>query len=168
MHIESKTTFRSEPRRYMRGLAWSWLAARWWIIAAPLAAVGVWACYDIRAVYVGLILLFIAFPMALTLVWLDYAFSPATRRSVMSKQLIADEKGVTIRYPNDAEEKVVRPDEFMTWDKFINYADNGRSVILIFGPRLDERLEIPIDAFETDEWKIIKEYLPRYTEDTLV
>lgn len=167
MYIESKTTFRSEPRRYMRGLAWSWLAARWWIIAAPLAAVAVWACYDIRAVYVGLILLFIAFPMALTLVWFDYAFSPATRRSVMSKRLIADEKGVTIRYPDDAEEKVVRPDEFMTWDKFINYADNGRSVILIFGTRLDERIEIPADAFETDEWKIIKEHLPRYTEDTL-
>lgn len=167
MHIESKTTFRSEPRRYMRGLAWSWLAARWWIIAAPLAAVAVWASYDIRAVYVGLILLFIAFPMALTLVWFDYAFSPATRRSVMSKRLIADERGVTIRYPDDAEEKVVRPDEFMTWDKFINYADNGRSVILIFGTRLDERIEIPADAFETDEWKIIKEHLPRYTEDTL-
>ena len=166
MHIESKTTFRSEPRRYMRGLAWSWVAARWWIIAAPLAAVAVWGYCDIRAVYVGLILLFIAFPMALTLVWFDYAFSPATRRSVMSKRLIAEERGLTIIYPDDDGETVIRPDEFMSWDKFINYADNGRSVILIFGTRLDERLEIPVDTFDADEWIIIKKYLPKQAEDT--
>ena len=74
---------------------------------------------------------------------------------------------MTISYPDDAAETVVRPDEFMSWDKFISYADNGRSVILIFGTRLDERLEIPVDAFEIDEWIIIKEHLPHYSEDTL-
>lgn len=167
MHIESKTTFRSEPRRYMRGLAWSWLAARWWIIVAPVAAVAVWACYDFRAVYVGLILLFIAFPMALTLVWFDYALSPATRRSVLTKRLMADEFGLTICYPDDDGESAVRPDEFMPWDKFSDYTDNGKTFMLIYGSRLDEHLEIPIDVFDDDDWKILKKYLPAHSCETL-
>lgn len=151
----------------MRGLAWSWLAARWWIIAAPLAAVAVWGCYDIRAVYVGLILLFIAFPMALTLVWFDYALSPATRRSVLQKRIVADDCGLTITYPGEDEETFVRPDEKMEWGTFNTFTDNGRTVFLVYGPRLDERLEIPVDAFDADEWIIIKKYLPKQAEDTL-
>lgn len=165
--MATSAIFRSEPRSYMRGLALAWLSGHWAWFAIPLAAVAVWCVYDVRAVYVGLILIFILFPMALSFVWFNYAFSLQSRRAISPKTVSFTEQGFEVRYVAIAEGVEPLTPQTVGWGDIRSVEQGPKRLVLKLGDRLDDRLEIPNDAFENEVWTEFLKFLPQTDEEAL-
>lgn len=153
--------FRSEPLAYIHALAVAWLGRRWLLLACPLAAVAVWAAFDVRAVYVGLIMLFIIYPMALSLVWFNYAFSLQSRRAVADKTVTISDSGLSVCFlPSAADAPALSP-WHIAWTQIISASQSSRHVTLVTGQRLDDRLDIPSDALSDNAWRLLFARLPQ-------
>ncbi len=147
--------FAISSRHYINRLALSWLANHWWLLAVPIVAVSVWALFDVRAVYVGLVVIFLLYPMSLTLVWFDYALSPQSIRAITSKQVTVTADGLTIDYLPKAEDCRPMPSAFISWGDVRSAELSPDDVTLILGRRLDDRLTLPAEVFSPQAWELI-------------
>ncbi|MDE5555130.1 MAG: hypothetical protein K2J10_08120 [Muribaculaceae bacterium] len=147
--------FTIPSRNYINRLAFTWLANRWWLLALPLVAVSVWALFDIRAVYVGLVIIFLLYPMALTLVWFDYAMSPQSIRAITPKQVTVTKDGLKIDFLPKNEDCRPLPSVFLPWCEVQSAELSSNTLSLVLGTRLDDRLTLPSDAFSQDAWELI-------------
>ena len=141
--------FATPSRRYLNRLAAEWLARHWLMLALPIAAVLLWSAFDLRALYVLLIIIFLLYPMGLTLVWFNYAMSPGSIRAITPKRLTLLSSGVRITYPPkdiEADPRPVFPDEELAWESISDAELSSDSITLITGTRLDDRLDIPLAA----------------------
>lgn len=159
--------FRSDPRSYMRSLAFAWLSEHWAWFLIPFASVAVWCVYDVRAVYVGLILIYIIFLMALSFVWFNYAFSLQSQRAITHKTVTFTERGIDVRYVALAEGVEPMTPQSVEWGDIRSVEQGSRRLILKLGDRLDDRLEIPYDAFENEVWTEFLKFLPLTDEEAL-
>ncbi len=83
----------------MRHICAMFAADNWLWAAAPLAVCAVLAIgMDVRFAVVGLMVLFVALPMALALVYLWYGFAPEARWSVMPKTATLDSEGIHLDF----------------------------------------------------------------------
>lgn len=147
--------FAIPSRNYINRLAFTWLANRWWLLAAPLVAVSVWALFDLRAIYVGLVIIFLLYPMSLTLVWFDYALSPQSIRAITTKQVTVKAVGLSIDFiPKNVDSKTL-PSVFISWNEIRAAELSADALTLILGQRLDDRLTLPREAFSSDAWDLI-------------
>ncbi len=64
------------PSAYIGLMVRRLLARRWWLFAVPAALMAAGAATDWRIAVIGLMLTFIVYPMAMSLVLLSYALSP--------------------------------------------------------------------------------------------
>ena len=165
--MAKSAVFRSEPRSYMRSLAFAWLAKRWAWFVIPLLAVIIWSFYDLRAVYVGLMLVFILFPMAMSFVWFNYAFSPQSRMAISPKTVECSEDGLSVEYLPIAEGVEPLQPQSIKWNKVKSVERGSGRIVLHLGDRLDDRLEIPVNAFEVEAWAEINRFLPENDDDIL-
>lgn len=147
--------FAISSRNYINRLAFAWLANRWWLFASPLVAVFVWALFDIRAVYVGLVIIFLLYPMSLTLVWFDYALSPQSIRAITTKLVTVEPVGLRIDFLPKNEDCKPLPSVFISWDEIRAAELSSDAMTLILGSRLDDRLILPADAFSQEAWRVI-------------
>ena len=147
--------FATTPRRYINSIAIKWISAHWLMAALPLAAAVVWSLFDVRAIYVALILLFLVYPMALTLVWFDYAFSPGSIRAITEKEVTVTSSGLSISFLPKNEGLPPLKSQFIAWDDINSAEMTAKSVELILGKRLDERLVLPADCFSVSAWEFI-------------
>lgn len=145
--------FAISSRQYLNSLAAEWLSRHWLLLAFPIAAVLFWAAFDIRALYVLLIVIFLLYPMGLTLVWFNYALSPRSIRAITPKCLSLNVSGIRLTYPPKDIEKDSRPafpPEDIAFENISAAYSSSSSVTLIIGKRLDERLLIPFDALSDE------------------
>jgi len=66
-----------EPRTYLGLMVRRMLWRRWWLFAIPIAIMAIGCVADWRVAVIGLMLVFIVYPMAMSLVMLNHALSPA-------------------------------------------------------------------------------------------
>lgn len=147
--------FAISSRNYINRLALTWLANRWWLLAMPLVAVSVWALFDIRAIYVGLVIIFLLYPMSLTLVWFDYALSPQSIRAITTKQVTVKAEGLKLDFLPKHEDCKPLPSVFISWDEIRAAELSSDALTLVLGQRLDDRLTLPCDAFSPGAWTLI-------------
>lgn len=160
MDEATSDVFRCAPRDYMRSLAIAWLSVRWPWFAVPLLAAVVWSFFDLRAVYVCLIMIFIVYPMALSFVWFNYAFSEQSRRAVSPKTVTCSKQGLRIDYKPIAEGLSPLPAQTLDWASVRSVETSSRGTTLVIGSRLDDRLSIPADAFDAESWQFFNSLLP--------
>ena len=79
-------------------LARRWLGRRWLFFALPVGAALLAAAVDWRFALVALMMVFIAWPMALSFVWFGEALDPAAVRASQPHALIFDERGIAVEY----------------------------------------------------------------------
>ena len=87
---------------YMRHLSLMFLADNWlWMVlpVAVCAVLSVW--FDVRFVIVALMVLFVALPMVLALLYFYYGFSPEARWSIMEKDAAIDDDGITLTFTDE-------------------------------------------------------------------
>ncbi|MDE5566809.1 MAG: hypothetical protein K2J12_00055 [Muribaculaceae bacterium] len=156
--------FATSSRQYLHQLAAEWLSRHWLSLTLPLAAVLVWAAFDTRALYVLLIVIFLLYPMGLTLVWFNYALSPRSLRAITPKRLTLLEAGIQLAYsPKDIEtdpRPAFRSEDF-PWESISAAEVSAASITLIIGPRLDDRLNIPLSALDEEMQKELLKIIDR-------
>lgn len=87
---------------YMRHLSLMFLADNWLWMVLPVAVCGVLAVwFDVRFVIVALMVLFVALPMVLALLYFYYGFSPLARWSIMEKNAAIDDQGITLTFTDE-------------------------------------------------------------------
>ena len=87
---------------YMRRLCAMFLADNWLWMVAPVALCALLAVWiDVRFVIVAMMVLFIALPMVLALLYFYYGLSPEARWSIMEKTVAVDDKGMTLIFTDE-------------------------------------------------------------------
>lgn len=142
-------------RSYINRLALKWLTHRWWLLAVPLAAAALWTLFDIRALFAVLALVFLLYPMSLTLVWFDYALSPQSMRTISSKLITVTDSGLRLDFIAKDEDSKPLPATFVRWDEILDADFGADSVTLILGKRLDDILYLPRKSFSDRAWQVI-------------
>lgn len=135
-------TFSISPQQYMRELALAWLGRHWYLPVLPLAAVAIWAFYDLRAIYVGLILVFLIFPMAMSMVWFNYAFSPSALKAVAPKQLTFTDDAIRVDYADDEDRRIAFEPETICRQDIRTVEFRPKYISVIYGRGIDRRLII--------------------------
>lgn len=155
----ASSPFAISSKDYIHNLALDWLSRYWAIVVLPIAATLIWACFDLRALYVCLIIIFIIYPMAMTLVWFNYALSPNAVKAISPKCVSVLDSGLQIDFITDDDRpRIIRP-QFIPWENISSAIMTDKSIVIIFGKRLDERLKLPSDAFSDSEWHSIVNHL---------
>ena len=87
---------------YMRNLCAMFLADNWLWMVAPVALCGILAVwFDVRFVIIALMVLFVALPMVLSLLYFYYGFSPEARWSIMEKRVTIDAVGISLSFTDE-------------------------------------------------------------------
>ena len=87
---------------YMRHLSLMFLADNWLWMVLPVAVCAILAVwFDVRFIIVALMVLFVALPMVLALLYFYYGFSPEARWSIMEKNAIIDHQGITLTFTDE-------------------------------------------------------------------
>lgn len=147
--------FSIPPRRYIRQLAVDWATRNWLILTLPAASALVWSIFDVRAVYVALILLFLVYPMTLTLVWFNYAFSPNCIRAITPKQATVSSEGISIEYQPTSDDRPPLKPCFIDWRDVLSAEMTARTIDLVLGKGIDDKLRLPVDSFSENAWNTI-------------
>ena len=90
--------FRVEAAVYVKTAARRRLWSVVWLPALLLAAAAVAGCFDSRFWFLGLLLLLIIYPMALSLTWLAYVARPEMRWLLRPQELTIDPDGATVGF----------------------------------------------------------------------
>lgn len=132
----------------------------------PLIAVAIWSAFDPRAIFVGVAVIFIIYPMAMTIVWFNYAMSPYSIRAISKKTVSVSEKGLTIEYIPLSDGHQPLPGETICWDAVLAAELTGDSLHLVLGHKMDQKMVLPAEAFSDQAWsfiiKHIADKLPSY------
>ena len=95
---------------YMRHIGLMFLADNWLWMVLPVALCGVLAVWvDVRYVIVAMMVLLVALPMLLSLLYIYYGFSPEARWSIMDKAVTIDDGGLTLEFADSRMKKHVIP-----------------------------------------------------------
>lgn len=149
--------FAISSQTHMRSIAAAWLSARLWWMLLPVAVICAAAFYDVRFVYVLVIVGLIVYPMALCIVWINYAFSPATRRAIAKKRVTVMPDGLLVEFiPLSEEYKAMTPYE-IHWTDVHKAANTSDGIVLILGKRLDQRMFLPQEYFSRQAWDAISD-----------
>lgn len=144
-------TFTITPRAYLNRLTVDWLARHWLLLSLPFLVVLVWTMFDLRALYVALILIFLLYPMGLTLVWFNYALSPQSIKAVYTKRVAIADNKLTISYlPKNEDDTHLPSNEIICWDAISGYEMSSKQLIVRTGGRLDDCIIIPLEAMNEE------------------
>lgn len=153
-------SFTISASAYMREMASLWLGRLWPVPVALLVAVAVWSFYDLRAVYVGLIMIFLIYPMAMSFVWFHYAFSPAALQAVAPKHLMIGAECIKVEFDSNGEREP-------QYDAMALGAGDIRSVevgkkhyAIVYGTSPECRILIPTDVLDSDMKRALIAFSP--------
>lgn len=162
-------TFRTTPGDILRKLTSDVIARWWWIILILVSAVTLWAIYDLRAIYIGLMLIFIIFPTAMLFAWFSYGMSPSSVRAVTPKRISLNGNMITITYISLREDGRTLPAETIDLTELRCYAVTSSGLVLRIGDTPADCLSIPESACDDQLWSslvtALSEYCPGKSPD---
>lgn len=93
--------FKVESKRYMRVL-WRHVANdHWWWVTAIVAGCCSLIAIDVRYLLVAAMLIFLLLPMAMTMVYITYTFTPEVRWSLLEKNAVIDRDGIHMSFTDE-------------------------------------------------------------------
>jgi len=91
---------------YIKRLCGLFMADNWLWMVLPVALCGVLAVWvDVRYVIVAMMVMLVALPMLLSLLYIYYGFSPEARWSIMEKSVTVGEAGITLDFTDERMKK---------------------------------------------------------------
>lgn len=94
------------PMHYFGRLLRAWLYRNWAWIALTVALLTLLSIHNTLFIYVGLMLVFLVFPMILHYLWFAYALHPDCRASILSKQVELNEQGIICHFDDEHTESI--------------------------------------------------------------
>ena len=155
--------FKSSPSAYIHHIAARMAGRLWWLLAVPLCVMIYGAAADWRWIVVGLMILFIIYPMIITLVILRYAAMPVIARRATANQLRfeAGDGIVALRADySDDDVVIVELEHYKIQDAEL-HRDN---IIVRTGPALSDFLIIPRSALSEQQLQYLATKQPVYTD----
>ena len=143
--------FQVSAGRYMRRLCAMWFARNWWWFALPLVACAALTWVDVRWAIIALMLIFMVFPMILTLLYFNFAFAPVARLSVMEKSMMIDESGVRLSFTHER-----MNDHEIRWSEIAKVQLANDNILLILRQGRFSFFMIPLEALSTDQVQTLK------------
>ena len=105
-HIET-FSYQLSPQYYFNRLLKIWLHNNWgWLLSFFLLLVGL-SIQNPLLIYVGLIILFLVFPMIISYLWFAYALHPDCRMSILSKTVEINKNGLSCTFDDGRTESIV-------------------------------------------------------------
>ena len=96
-HIET-FSYQLSPQYYFNRLLKIWSHNNWgWLLSFFLLLVGL-SIQNPLFIYVGLIILFLVFPMIISYLWFAYALHPDCRMSILSKTVEINKNGLSCTF----------------------------------------------------------------------
>ena len=107
-HIET-FSYQLSPQYYFNRLLKIWLHNNWgWLLSFFLLLVGL-SIQNPLFIYVGLIILFLVFPMIISHLWFAYALHPDCRMSILSKTVEINKNGLSCTFDDGRTESIESP-----------------------------------------------------------
>ena len=142
---------------YMRHLCLMFLADNWLWMVAPVALCAVLAVWiDVRFVIVALMVLFVALPMILSLLYFYYGFSPEARWSIMEKTAVLDSEGITLNFADERMKTHVIP-----WGDVRAIIDKDDALLLMLKCKRYTCLMFPASVVNPDVAQALRQFAPQ-------
>lgn len=90
--------FRLSPAKYLRVAAGKLLPRVLTVLAVPVMACFVAACFDLRWAFVGLILLFLVAPTLIAYIYFYKLLTPEAREALQPKKITFEKECLTVEY----------------------------------------------------------------------
>lgn len=130
----------------MRHLCLLFLADNWLWMVLPVALCAILAAWiDVRFIIVALMVLFIAMPMILSLLYFYYGFSPEARWSIMEKDIDINNEGATMTF-TDPRMKT----HAIRWDDVREIIIKNDALLLMLNGKRYTCLMLPSSAVDPD------------------
>ena len=84
------------PMHYFGRLLRTWLYRNWAWLALIVVLLVMLSVHNPLFIYVGLMVVFLVFPLILYYLWFVYALHPDCRASILTKQVELDERGIHV------------------------------------------------------------------------
>lgn len=136
-------------------LARQWLGRRWLFWALPAVAALLAGLADVRYVVVALMIVFIAWPMALSFVWFGDALAPEAVRASHPHAVEFDEHGISVEYI-EREGFATPAAEHVAWTD-VRTVEHGKSYVC-FGLHSGHRILVPAGAIAAQQWRQVAEW----------
>lgn len=150
--------FTTRPSAYMKRLISLWLGSRWWIIILFFAIYIAASIIDERFVLVGLMIIFLVYPMLMATLCINYLLTPNARRAVLTKQVeLRYPESLIITYPNtdDSDESVIPSDTIQLKQIRKVRIINGDLILILDNRKLDFII-IPMQSFGSQAMNVAK------------
>ena len=139
---------------YMRHLCTMFLADNWLWLVAPVALCAVLAIWiDVRFVIVAMMVLFIALPMVLALLYFYYGLSPEARWSIMEKTATLDDQGITLNFTDERMKTHV-----IGWDDVRNIIEKDDALLLMLSGKRYTCLMLPASVVDPDVTQALRQF----------
>ena len=110
---------------YVKRLFSAYMSRHWWWFVLPVLILLGLSIVNIKFIIVALMVLFIIIPMALSLIYFNYALTDEARLSITEKELKVTDEGISIKSLNDSEQEY-----FLYWKEFYGYEIGGWGIAL--------------------------------------
>lgn len=147
--------FRTTPSEYLRHALKKRLLSAMTIAAIPLLASIIASLYDIRWLFVALIILFLLLPTAIMIIYLSELLTPEARQALAPKTVRFEiGKAISITDLPISEESTVQPPKHIPWSELTGIALTDRKLV-ITAPNLSYPLLIPLGAISSEHLSIL-------------
>lgn len=136
-------TFAITSTAYARAVFIKYFARYWWAYALPLLTLIGLTCYDLNYLFTILVLCFIIYPFALTMVYYNYMLTKEIRWSILEKSLTTDSDGLHLRTDRLA--------TTLLWEEFDGYTTTSKLLLFRFKVRSFTYFAIPFSAFKNSD-----------------
>ena len=157
MNVEGDFTIQDcsvSSSAYMRHLCTMFLADNWLWLVAPVALCAMLAIWiDVRFVIVAMMVLFIALPMVLALLYFYYGLSPEARWSIMEKTATLDDQGITLSFTDERMKTHV-----IGWDDVRNIIEKDDVVMLMLQGKRYTCFMLPSSAVDPDVAQALRQF----------
>ena len=138
----------------MRHVCLMFLADNWLWMVLPIALCGVLAVFvDVRFVIVALMVLFVVLPMILALLYFYYGLSPEARWSIMEKNAVIDNEGISLFF---ADERMKT--HAITKDDVRNIIENDDVLMLMLKGKRYTCFMLPTSAINPDVAQALRQF----------
>lgn len=147
--------FRTTPSEYLRHALKKRLTTAMTIIVIPLLASIIAAFYDVRWLFVALIILFLLLPTAIMITYLSELLTPEAHQALAPKNVRFEiGKAISITHLPISEESTAQPPTRIPWNNLTAFALTDRKLV-ITAQNLSYPLLIPLGAIAPEHLSIL-------------
>ena len=127
---------------YFGRLLRTWFYRNWsWLVLMVVLLV-VLSVHNPLFIYVGLMLVFLVFPLILYYLWFAYALHPDCRASILSKQVTLSDHGIVCTFDDERTETIA-------WNRVTDVLYTSREIVFYLSKYVF--FILPCDSFESTD-----------------